>query len=144
VITIGPERITTSLGFACAPPVCTPGRSAPEGNTFIRVLWPLFATDLVADTIAERQSRIGRVCISQMQDHRANADLLDIAHRVPTRSDVPISALVSATLMDKASLGQIQAVGVDIIGIGLDAASETLFYHSRGRGVKRPHDWHHL
>jgi hypothetical protein len=86
------------------PAIYTPGRSAPENNTFNRESQPLFATGLVGDKIAQRQSRIGRASISPVQDHRANADRLDTARRVGTRRDVPTSALVSATLIDEAFL----------------------------------------
>ena len=47
-----------------------------EENSFIRVDWPLFSTELIAGKIAEKEaeSTVGRVCISQVQDHRANDD----------------------------------------------------------------------
>ena len=115
----------------------------PEDNTFIRVAWPLFPTDRVAEKIAEHQGRVGRVCIAQVQDHRAYDDLIDMTRRVRRLSEVPISALVSATVLDEARLVQIQAAGADIVGVGLDAASEAVFYNTRGRGARGPHDWEH-
>ena len=44
-----------------------------EESSFIRVSWPLHATDLVAEKIAEKEARstVGRVCIAQVQDYRA-------------------------------------------------------------------------
>jgi biotin synthase len=113
----------------------------PTDNTFIRVAWPLYPTDLVVERIAARDGAIGRVCIAQVQDKRAYPDLLEVARRIRRRSDVPISALVSATLLDEEKLHAIRDVGVDIIGVGLDAASEEVFYYTRGRGVRGPHDW---
>lgn len=116
----------------------------PEDNTFIRVAWPLYPTDLVVEKIAEReaQGRIGRVCVSQVQDHRANNDLIEILTRVRGAAPiVPLSALVSATLLDEDWLHRIQEVGVDIIGIGLDAATEQIFSQTRGKDVRSPHDW---
>ena len=118
----------------------------PEDNTFIRVAWPLYPTQLVADKIAERErdGKIGRVCVSQVQDHRANDDLIEIVNRVHRAAPaVPLSALVSATLLDENWLRRIQATGVDIIGIGLDAATEAVFNQTRGRDVRSPHDWNH-
>jgi len=113
----------------------------PEDNTFIRVAWPLFPTDLVAEKIAEHQARVGRVCIAQVQDHRAYDDLIDMTRRVRRLSDVPISALVSATTLNEERLHCIKETGADIIGVGLDAASEAVFYNTRGRGARGPHDW---
>jgi biotin synthase-related radical SAM superfamily protein len=114
---------------------------APEDNTFIRVAWPLYPTDLVAEKIAEHQARVGRVCVAQVQDHRAYADLIDMTRRVRRLSDVPISALVSATTLDEERLEAIREAGADIIGVGLDAASSEVFYAARGRGARGPHDW---
>ncbi len=116
----------------------------PEDNTFIRVAWPLYPTDLVAEKIAELEAKreVGRVCVSQVQDHRANDDLMDIIQRVHSRApQVPIAALVSATLMDEQKLREIRAAGVDIIGIGLDGATEEIFDQARGKQTRGPHKW---
>ncbi|MEK6221204.1 MAG: radical SAM protein [Chloroflexota bacterium] len=115
-----------------------------EDNTFIRVAWPLYETDLVAEKIAEKEAQgpVGRVCISQVQDHRAYEDLVDMLNRVNKAAPaVPLSALVSATTLDVDRLHEIKETGTDIIGVGLDAASKDLFYETRGRGTKGPHDW---
>ena len=116
----------------------------PEDNSFIRVSWPLYPTDLVAEKIAakEAQSRVGRVCVAQVQDHRAYTDLVDMIQRVHCAAPaVPISALVSATTLNEDRLFKIKEAGADIIGVGLDAASEEVFYQARGKGTKGPHDW---
>ncbi len=116
----------------------------PEENTFIRVAWPLYPTDLVAEKIAEREASggVGRVCISQVQDHRAYDDLVDMIRRVKRPApQVPMSALVSATTLNEERLHVIKEAGVDIIGIGLDAVTEELFEETRGRGTKGPHNW---
>ncbi len=116
----------------------------PEDNTFIRVEWPLYPTDLVAEKIAEKEAKhgVGRVCISQVQDHRANPDLMDMIQRVHDRApEVPISALVSATLLNEEKLYEIREAGVDIIGIGLDGATEHIFDEARGKKTRGPHKW---
>jgi biotin synthase-related radical SAM superfamily protein len=115
----------------------------PVDNTFIRVAWPLYETDRVARAIAEQEDRIGRVCIAQVQDNRAYADLIEMEQRVRAKTEMPISALVSASLLDHDRLAQIKHGGADIIGIGLDAASEEVFYRTRGKGARGPHDWHY-
>ncbi len=116
----------------------------PEDNTFIRVGWPLYSTDLVAEKIAEREAKreVGRVCVSQVQDHRANADMMDIICRVREKApQVPIAALVSATLLNEEKLVEIRDAGVDIIGIGLDGATEEIFDEARGKKTRGPHKW---
>ena len=112
-----------------------------QANTFIRVGWPVFPTERVVEAIVEHEARIGRVCIAQVQDKRACADLLEISGRIRARSDVPISALVSATLLDEDKLLRIRDAGADIIGVGLDAASQQVFDLTRGRGARGPHSW---
>ncbi|MDE0309961.1 MAG: radical SAM protein [Acidiferrobacterales bacterium] len=115
-----------------------------EDNSFIRVDWPLYETDLVAEKIAEKESRdtVGRVCIAQVQDHRATEDLIDMAFRVHRASPmVPISALVTATLLSEDDLYRIKDSGVDIIGVGLDAVTADVFERTRGRLAKGPHRW---
>lgn len=115
-----------------------------EENSFIRVDWPLYPTELIAEKIAEKDARreVGRICIAQVQDHRANADLLDMTERVQRLApEVPVSALVMATLLDHDMLADIKSTGADIIGIGMDAATEELFEQHRGRGAKGPHKW---
>ena len=115
-----------------------------ELNSFIRVDWPLYPTPLVAEKIAKREANggVGRVCIAQVQDGRANEDLLTMTKMVHDAApEVPISALITATLMDREILAEIKEAGADIIGIGMDAANEEVFYNTRGKGAKGPHDW---
>lgn len=112
-----------------------------QDNTFIRVGWPVFLTDLVVEKIAEHEGRVGRVCIAQVQDKRAYPDLLHITQRIRRKSDVPISVLVSATLLNEEKLIRIKEAGADIIGVGLDAAREEVFDRTRGRGARGPHSW---
>ena len=112
-----------------------------QDNSFIRVGWPLFPTDLVAEAVADNLTRVGRVCVAMVHDKRAYPDLVDITRRIRRRSDVPISALVTATLLDAPKLETIREAGADIVGIGLDAASEAVFFKTRGRGARGPHSW---
>ena len=94
---------------------------AAEDNSFIRVDWPLYPTALVAEKIGEleRKKEVGRVCVAHVQDHRANMDLVDMISRVRFQApDVPISALVTATLLNDEWLMKVKDAGADIIGVG--------------------------
>jgi biotin synthase len=116
----------------------------PEDNTFIRVAWPLYPADVVAEKIAAKEANggVGRVCIAQVQDHRAYNDLVNMTERVRRAApETPISALVSATTLNEERLRKIKEAGADIIGVGLDGASEEVFNRTRGRGARGPHDW---
>ncbi len=115
-----------------------------EENSFIRVDWPLYPTELIAEKIAEKEARetVGRVCISQVQDHRSNDDLITITRMIHSAApEVPLSGLVNATTMSVELLEQLKEEGIDIIGYGLDAVTEDLFNRHRGKGAKGPHDW---
>lgn len=116
----------------------------PEDNTFIRVAWPLYETDMVAEKIAEKEANggVGRTCISQVQDHRAYDDMIDMMKRITGPApEVPLSALVSATTLNEERVYEVKEAGADIMGVGLDGASEEVFYNTRGKGAKGPHDW---
>ena len=67
----------------------------------------------IAEKIAETEaeSTVGRICIAQVQDHRANDDLLDMTRRIRKQAqEVPISALAMATLLDKNILMEIAGI----------------------------------
>lgn len=116
----------------------------PEDNTFIRVAWPVYPTELVAESIAAREasSGVGRVCVSQVQDPRAYEDLVKMTEVVHQAAPgVPLSALVSTTTLDVERLHRIKEAGADIIGVGLDAATEEIFHRTRGAGARGPHGW---
>lgn len=123
---------------------CGLARTRPgedEGNTFIRVDWPTVSTEDVVARMARYQDRVRRVCISTVQHPRAYDDLLAVTRLVIERVDRPVSALITATLMDRERLEELKGLGVDMIGMGLDAASQRIFLRTRGRGVKGPHLW---
>ena len=68
--------------------------------------------------------------------------MMDIIRRVHEKApQVPIAALVSATLLNEEKLLEIRAAGVDIIGIGLDGATEEIFDEVRGKKTRGPHKW---
>ncbi len=141
------QNYSTSCLANCA--YCGLARERPGAagdKSFIRVDWPLYATRLVADRIAEKEAAggVGRICVSQVQHPRAYGDLLTINRVVRAAApQVPLSALVSASVLDEARLHEIRDTGVDIIGVGLDAASPRLFRLTRGRGTRGPHTWEH-
>ncbi len=117
-------------------------RPGDEGcSSFIRVDWPTLGTAQVVERMARYQDRVRRVCISTVQHPQAYYDLVSVARLVLERVDRPVSALITATLMDRERLQKLKEMGVDMIGLGLDAASQRVFLRTRGRGVGGPHLW---
>ena len=55
--------------------------------------------------------------------------------------DVPVSLLISPTILNKDDLVRFKESGADKIGIAVDCATPDLFEKIRGKGVKGPHKW---
>ncbi len=144
-------NLLQTYGRSCASncTYCGLARERPglaEEKSFIRVDWPVYATELVAQRIAEREkaNEVGRICVSQVQDPRAYEDLITICTTIHKAAPtVPMSALVSATTLTEERLAAVEESGVDIVGIGLDAATPELFDEVRGKRSKSPHRWDH-
>ncbi len=115
-----------------------------EKNTqknFIRVTWPTFPVEKVLEGLMQYERRVKRVCISMLTHKRAPHDAAEVCRRVRKAVDVPVSALVSPTIMDSKHLKMLKNAGVDKIGVAIDLATPQLFDTYRGSGVKGPHSW---
>lgn len=110
-------------------------------QSFIRVDWPTVKVDDVLDRMdAESCSHVERVCISMVTHRRAPSDTLTIAGRFHDKIDAT-SALIAPTVVDENWLAEARNVGVDKVGIAIDAATAKLFKKFRGQGVLGPHRW---
>ncbi|MEJ2041231.1 MAG: radical SAM protein, partial [Desulfosarcinaceae bacterium] len=110
-------------------------------KSFIRVSWPTYALDDIIARIASRQQRVKRVCISMVTNKRAIADTRDVCHRIRAAFDIPVSLLISPTLVRRPDLIDFKAAGADKIGVAVDLATPALFDKYRGKGVGGPHTW---
>jgi biotin synthase len=72
---------------------------------------------------------------------QAYDDTLTVTKEILAKVDVPISGLVMATLLNGKRLRAFKDASIDIIGIGLDAASQEVFHQTRGRGAGGSHSW---
>ncbi len=106
-----------------------PGRY--EDKSFIRVDWPLVETDLVVARMAKYQEKLTRLCISMVTHGRAYEDTADIIQRIAFRVRTPISILVAPPTLNRERLNAFKKLGVDMIGVGLDAVTEQLFSQRR-------------
>lgn len=112
-----------------------------ENHTFIRVEWPLRPFTDIVERMRERQGGFGRVCLSMLQHPHGFADALEATRELKREVDLPVSVLASATLLNEEKLLELRDAGADMIGFGLDAASERVFETTRGKGVRGPHRW---
>ncbi|HET9081188.1 MAG TPA: radical SAM protein [Trebonia sp.] len=113
---------------------CGLARTRPgayEDKSFIRVDWPLVRTDDLVERMAQHEATLTRLCISMVTHGHAYRDTCDITRRIAERVSTPLSILVAPPTLNRERLETFKALGVDMIGIGLDAVTEDLFRHIR-------------
>ena len=112
-----------------------------DRKSFIRVDWPLYPTNEIIKRMKEREEKIERVCISMITRRKSVHHTMEIAKRIKENTDIPISFLVSPTVLLKGDFEKFKEAGADKIGIAIDAATPELFDRHRGKGVRGPHKW---
>jgi lipoyl synthase len=118
------------------------GRSGTyDKKSFIRVTWPTYPVTEIIKRIAGRRDRVKRICISMITNKRAVRDTGQLCVRLRDAFGIPVSILVSPTLLSREDLVAYRAAGADKIGVAIDLATRTLFEQYRGRGVSGPHRW---
>jgi biotin synthase-related radical SAM superfamily protein len=113
---------------------CGLARTRPGSYTdksFIRVDWPLVRTDDLVARMARHEATLTRLCISMVTHGHAYRDTCDITRRIAERVRTPLSILVAPPTLNRERLETFKALGVDMIGIGLDAVTEDLFRNIR-------------
>ena len=112
-----------------------------DEKSFIRVEWPTYAmTDLI-NRMQERSERLGRVCLSMITHKRAVPDTITITRQLREGTELPISLLITPTIMSADDLKSFKTAGADHIGIAIDCATPELFDEHRGKGEAGPHRW---
>jgi len=110
-------------------------------KSFIRVEWPTYKLDLMLKRLAIFERKLGRICISMITHPRASKDVIEIARCVRSATSLPMSALVTPTIVGRENIVALRSVGVDMIGVAIDAATEELFDRFRGKSILGPHRW---
>jgi len=103
-----------------------------EKKSFIRVDWPTYETKEVVNRMNEHRKNIERVCISMVTNKRAKNDVLVLTKTILDSIDIPVSALITPTLLTKDDLKDLKESGVERLGIAIDLATEKLFTKFRG------------
>lgn len=106
-----------------------------------RVSWPVFPTMHVLDGIesAVNDSQIRRVCLQALNYPEVFGHLLAFVKAIYSRVKVPVS--ISCQPLNRENMRRLAEVGVERIGIPLDAATEELFNKVKGRHVGGPYVW---
>ena len=112
-----------------------------QEKTFIHVDWPIYPMDEVIAAVRAAPSYVKRTCISMITNGKCRRDTPAIARRLGAETSLPLSVLVSPTVLENGDLRSMKDSGVDKVGVALDLVTPELFDRYRGRGVNGPHDW---
>jgi lipoyl synthase len=113
---------------------CGLARNRPgtyEDKSFIRVEWPLVPMDELVDRMAEYGDKLTRLCISQVTHGRSHKDTVDITKKIVAKVKAPLSILAAPPILNRERLQEYKDLGVDMIGIGLDAVTADTFHQHR-------------
>lgn len=109
---------------------CGLARTRPgdyEDKSFIRVEWPLLRTSELIDRMEEKADSLTRLCISMVTSPLAYRDTVEITKAIRAKVRTPLSILVAPPTLNRRKLENFKEIGVDMIGVGLDAVTESLF-----------------
>lgn len=112
-----------------------------EEKSFIRVTWPIYKLTTIIERLKKYASWVERVCVSMITNKRAIEDTIAITKQLKDEINLPISLLISPTIIDNSVLNKFKEAGADMIGVAIDTATEELFIKHRGKEVKGPHKW---
>jgi biotin synthase-related radical SAM superfamily protein len=110
-------------------------------KSFINVDWPTHPLDELIRRMCERERRLKRVCLSMITNPRARQDSAEVIRSLSRSLRLPLSVLISPTIMRREHIASLKEAGAGRIGIAVDAATEQIFDRLRGKQVGGPHRW---
>lgn len=113
---------------------CGLARTRPgayEEKSFIRVDWPLVEMERLVDRMTEHEAKLTRLCISMVTHGSAYRDTVTITEMIRQKVNTPLSILVAPPTLNTEKLQHFKDLGVDMIGVGLDAVTEETFRKHR-------------
>lgn len=115
--------------------------SHSSSNMLSRITWPVFKTKVVLEAMCENfgKKKSRRVCIQALNYPDVFEHLALIVTQIRSLSNVPIS--VSCQPSGMGDLWRLAEVGVQRIGIPLDAATEDIFDRIKGQRAGGPYRW---
>jgi lipoyl synthase len=133
-----PEGCTANCAY------CGLARKRPgsfQEKSFIHVAWPLYAMTDIVDAINHAPSYVQRTCISMITNGKCRLHTIEMTKRLEKETHLPISLLISPTILKEHDLVEMKEAGADKIGVAIDLATPPLFDRYRGKGVAGPHKW---
>jgi lipoyl synthase len=112
-----------------------------EQKSFIHVDWPVFSMEEIVASVNRAPSYVKRTCISMITNGKCTKATLEMTRRLKRETSLPISILVSPTILEREDLEAMKKAGAEKVGIAVDLATPALFDRYRGSGVSGPHRW---
>ncbi len=110
-------------------------------KSFIHVAWPLLPMLKIIDAVNRAPSYVTRTCISMITNGKCRSATLSMLSELKSDTALPISVLISPTILKDNDLKEMKEQGADKIGVAIDLATPELFDQYRGKGVSGPHKW---
>lgn len=132
---------------------CSQGRSAgARADLLSRVTWPELEKAAVADAFSGAPDRLRRVCL-QVTDHHGwikEVEWLTDMVQAKSRDEMPLPTCVSCRPRSLSQVAELIAMGVDKVGIAIDAVTPEIYARVKGGaggdgglgGQSRSTSWH--
>jgi biotin synthase-related radical SAM superfamily protein len=140
--TTGYILLSSSDGCLGACGFCPQAQSSRcKPDQLSRVAWPSFSLLKTARAIdkAWRNKNLHRVCIQTTNYENYLEDLLELVRTIHNSAAIPIS--ISSLPLSQEEFRGLKGVGVQRIGIALDAATPELFSEVKGAKAGGPYRW---
>ncbi|MFX0057903.1 MAG: radical SAM protein [Candidatus Heimdallarchaeota archaeon] len=129
-------RCTANCGF------CPQARdSISSTERLSRVTWPVFDFKefLTKLNYMPPPRRFKRICIQTLRYNKNFQDLVEIVTQIKKNSNIPLSIAIPP--MSKEKLNDLKVLGVERVGIALDASTPKLFDEIKGKHIGGPYNW---
>jgi len=115
---------------------CTQGRLSNSSKDLVsRVSWPKIELEILVNALKTRGNVFSRICVQNVIKDGFKEEFIKIVKWIRDSGiDIPISA--SLTPVNRSFLQNLKKLGVDYVGIGLDASSLRVFSF-----VRKPYTW---
>jgi biotin synthase len=115
--------------------------STADLDRLSRVVWPIFSTEEVIEGLSKavQEKGIHRVCIQALNFPDFYLMLINLVKDIRKSIKTPIS--LSCQPINAEQMVTLKELGVDRIGIPLDAATEPIFNKVKGKDVGGPYSW---
>ncbi len=136
LMTYVPARCSANCVF------CPQAReSTADLDRLSRVVWPIYSTTEVIEGLSKavQEKRIHRVCIQALNFPEFYQTLVNLVKEIRKSVKIPIS--LSCQPIDVEQMVTLKELGVERIGIPLDAATEQIFNKVKGKDVGGPYSW---